>query len=70
MMIVVLNVAALVLVRTNLASARILSADVGVNVSVPDVVVVLEQILANSELFKDLVTPLVTTLTSELKLKP
>jgi hypothetical protein len=44
-----------------------------VSVKVPqraaDVVIVIEQDVRNSELFKELITPLVTTLTNELKTK-
>ena len=36
---------------------------------VADVIIVVEQVATNSELFKDLINPLVTTLTSELKSK-
>jgi hypothetical protein len=51
------------------------SVEVGdsVSVKVPqkaaDIVIVVEQDIRNSEIFKELITPLVTTLTNDLKAK-
>jgi hypothetical protein len=65
--------ACLVTVQCAIAGGSSVEAGDSVSVKVPqksaDVVIVIEQDLKNSEIFKDLVTPLVATLTNDLKSK-
>jgi hypothetical protein len=60
-------------VHCSVVSGPSVEAGDSVSVKIPqraaDVVIVIEQDVRNSELFKELITPLVTTLTSELKTK-
>lgn len=63
----------MITVHCSVVSGPSVEAGDSVSVKVPqraaDVVIVVEQDIRNSELFKELVTPLVTTLSSELKTK-
>jgi hypothetical protein len=60
-------------VHCSVVSGPSVEAGDSVSVKVPqkaaDVVIVVEQDIRNSEIFKELITPLVTTLTNELKAK-
>jgi hypothetical protein len=63
----------LITVQCATLSGPSVEAGDSVSVKVPqksaDVVIVIEQDLKNSEIFKDLITPLVSSLTNDLKAK-